>query len=201
MESTNREVVLVRHGETEWSQSGRHTGRTDIPLTSTGRLQADQLATMLDGREFALVMSSPLARASETLDRAELNTPAEFTDDLLEWDYGDYEGITTSQTRETIPDWSVWTHPIIGGEPVESVGERADKIIERALAAPGDTVLFAHGHMLRILAARWLGLPADAGRHLALNTATISTLGFEHENHVIRRWNEGCHLRGIETTT
>ncbi len=200
METNTGEIVLVRHGETEWSRSGRHTGRTDIPLTQIGRRQADQLAEMLEGKPFALAMSSPLIRARETYERADLAITAEITDDLLEWDYGTYEGVSTPDTRKKIPDWSVWTHPIIGGETVESVGDRADNAIDRALRAPGDTVLFAHGHLLRILAARWLGLPADAGRNLALNTATISTLGFERENRVIRRWNEGCHLRGIEAT-
>lgn len=194
------EVVLVRHGETEWSRSGRHTGLTDIPLTETGRRQADQLAGILEGRSFALTLTSPLVRARETYERARLATTGEITRDLLEWDYGTYEGVSTPDTRKQIPGWSVWTHPIIGGETVQSVGDRADAVIARALDAAGDTVLFAHGHLLRVLAARWLGLPAEAGRHLALNTATVSTLGFERENRVLRRWNEGCHLRGIEAT-
>lgn len=196
----NNEIVLVRHGETDWSRSGRHTGRTDIPLTEIGRLQADQLAVMLQERSFGLIMSSPLVRARETYERSLLDGHAQFSDDLLEWDYGDYEGVSTQDTRQQIPDWSVWTHPIIGGEAVESVGGRADDVIDLALQEEGDTVLFAHGHLLRILAARWLALPAAAGRHLALNTATISTLGFERENRVIRHWNEGCHLRGVEAT-
>ncbi len=200
MESETHELVLVRHGETEWSRSGRHTGRTDVPLTETGRRQADQLAGMLEGRSFALAMTSPLVRARETYERARLTTIAEVTPDLLEWDYGTYEGVSTPDTRKQIPGWSVWTHPIIGGETVHSVGVRSDTIIARALAAPGDTVLFAHGHLLRVLAARWLGLPAKAGRHFALDTATVSTLGFERENRVIQRWNERCHLRGIEAT-
>ena len=200
METDSSEIVLVRHGETEWSRSGRHTGRTDIPLTQIGRQQADQLAGMLESRPFALAMSSPLVRAHETYERAGLAITAEINEDLLEWDYGTYEGVSTPETREEIPDWSVWTHPILGGETVQSVGDRADLVIDRAVRAPGDTVLFAHGHLLRILAARWLGLPADAGRHLALNTATISTLGNERDSRVIRRWNEGCHLRGVEPT-
>jgi broad specificity phosphatase PhoE len=200
MEAKPLEVVLVRHGETEWSRTGLHTGRTDIPLTDLGRRQADQLAGMLEGRAFELVMSSPLSRARETYERAAIAAPAEIIDDLLEWDYGTYEGVSTPETRQEIPDWSVWTHPIIQGETVEAVGDRADSVIGRLFDATGDIALFAHGHLLRILAARWLGLPADAGRHLALNTATISTLGFERENRVIRRWNEGCHLRGIEAT-
>lgn len=199
MNQTN-EVVLVRHGETDWSRTGKHTGRTDIALTETGRLQADQLATMLQDRTFTLVMSSPLRRATETYQRSGLPEPVEISDDLLEWDYGDYEGTTTAETRREIPDWSVWTHPITGGETSEMVGQRADTVIEGVLATSGDAALFAHGHFLRILATRWLGLPADSGRFLALNTATISVLGFERENRVIRHWNEGCHLRGMEAT-
>jgi probable phosphoglycerate mutase len=200
MSSKTLDVVLVRHGETEWSRTGRHTGRTDIALTELGRRQADQLAGMLAGRTFELAMSSPLIRARETYERAGISTDAEINSDLLEWDYGVYEGVSTPETQLEIPDWSVWTHPIIGGEAVDAVGDRADSVIGRVLHASGDVVLFAHGHFLRILAARWLGLPAEAGRHLALNTATVSTLGFERESHVIRRWNEGCHLRGIEAT-
>ena len=200
MSSKTLDVVLVRHGETEWSRTGRHTGRTDIALTELGRRQADQLAGMLAGRTFELAMSSPLIRARETYERAGISTDAEINSDLLEWDYGVYEGVSTRETQLEIPDWSVWTHPIIGGEAVDAVGDRADSVIGRVAEANGDVVLFAHGHFLRILAARWLGLPAEAGRHLALNTATVSTLGFERESHVIRRWNEGCHLRGIEAT-
>lgn len=192
------EVVLVRHGETEWSKSGKHTGRTDIGLTDLGERQADQLGDMLATRKFALALTSPLIRARHTHDRAKLAQAAEIADDLMEWDYGVYEGITTAQTREEIPEWTVWTHPIIDGESVDEVGDRADRIIARARAADGDTVLFAHGHFLRILGARWVGMPAAAGQRLALNTATISTLGFERDTPVIRRWNEGCHLRGID---
>lgn len=190
-----REIILVRHGETAWSRSGRHTGRTDIPLTEAGRLQADQLATMLGDWSISAVMSSPLARALETCDRSGLRPQAELTDDLMEWDYGVYEGRTTAEIRTEIPDWSVWTHPITGGESVQQVGARAEAVIERLLTLGGDAVLFAHGHLLRVMAARWLGLPADGGRLLALSTATVSVLGFERSTRVIRRWNEGCHLR------
>ncbi len=200
MQSKQPELILVRHGETEWSRTGRHTGRTDVELTEIGRRQADELGGMLDDRTFELVMSSPLLRARKTYERAGLTGTAEFSDDLLEWDYGVYEGVSTRETRLTIPEWSVWTHPIFEGESVEAVGGRADAVITRVLGTTGDVVLFAHGHFLRILAARWMGLPADAGRKLALNTATISTLGFERENRVIRRWNEGCHLRSVEAT-
>lgn len=198
--NAGREIVLVRHGETEWSRSGLHTGRTDIALTELGRRQADQLAAKLEGRAFVLAMTSPLQRARETCERADLGCSAELSDDLLEWDYGDYEGRSTAQARVECPGWSVWTHPIDGGESVEAVGRRADAVIERASGVDGDVVLFAHGHFLRILAARWIGLSADGGSHLRLDTATVSTLGFEREHRVIRHWNEGCHLRGVEPT-
>jgi probable phosphoglycerate mutase len=192
------EIVLVRHGQTEWSVSGRHTGRTDIPLTELGRRQADALGGMLGGADFALVLSSPLVRAWETMDRAGYGATGVATDDLLEWNYGTYEGRRTADIREEIPEWSVWTHPIVDGESVEQVGERADRTIAQALNADGPVVVFAHGHMLRILAARWMGFPAVAGRTLGLDTATVSTLGWERENRVIRRWNEACHLRSMD---
>lgn len=192
------DVVLVRHGETAWSRTGQHTGRTDVPLTELGRRQADELATMLGDRDFAVMLSSPLSRALETGNRAGLPATPELSDDLLEWDYGVYEGITTAETRLEIPDWSVWTHPITDGESIDEVGIRADAVIERVGTADGATVLFAHGHYLRILTARWLGLPATAGRHFALDAATVSVLGFEQENRVIRQWNEACHLRSLE---
>lgn len=194
MTARAQEIVLVRHGETEWSSTGRHTGRTDLELTSTGRRQAAQLGSMLADRAFALVLSSPLTRARETYVLSGLAKPVEFDDDLLEWEYGVYEGRRTAEIRTEIPGWSVWTHPLPQGESVDAVGERADRIVQRCLHAPGDVALFAHGHVLRILAARWLGLPADVGRHLALDTATISTLSYEREERVISRWNERCHL-------
>jgi probable phosphoglycerate mutase len=190
-----QQVVLVRHGETEWSRSGQHTGRTDVPLTEVGRGQADRVAAALAGRSFALALASPMGRARETCERAGLGDLAEITADLREWDYGAYEGRTTADIRKEVPKWSVWTHPITGGESSEQVGARADSVIDRVVNADGDVVLFAHGHVLRILSARWLGLEASAGRLLGLDTATISTLGFERENRVIRRWNDDCHLR------
>jgi len=187
-------LVLARHGETEWSNTGRHTGRTDVPLTAEGRRQADQIAGKLADREFAAVWSSPLQRALETSRRALPDREPEIFDDLQEWDYGDYEGTTTADVRLEIPDWTVWTHEITSGESVDEVGRRSDGVIERALAVDGDVCVFAHGQFLRILAARWLGLPADDGRLFALDTATVSTLGFERETRVIRQWNEACHL-------
>lgn len=198
MNDSSLDVVLVRHGETAWSRTGQHTGRTNVPLTELGRRQADELATMLGNRDFALVLSSPLSRALDTGNRAGLLATPELSDDLLEWDYGVYEGITTAETRLEIPGWSVWTHPILDGESIEEVGLRADAVIGRIKGADGATVLFAHGHYLRILTARWLGLPATAGRHFALDAATVSVLGFERENRVIRQWNEACHLRSLE---
>ena len=195
---TEHEVVLVRHGQTEWSASGKHTGRTDIPLTDLGRRQADVLGGALGGVEFALVLSSPLIRAWETMDRAGYATRGVATDDLLEWDYGVYEGRRTDDIRTEIPGWSVWTHPIIDGETIDEVGARADHAIARALSVDGRVALFAHGHLLRILGARWMGLPAVAGRNLRLDTATVSTLGWERENRVVRHWNEVCHLRSID---
>jgi broad specificity phosphatase PhoE len=195
---TEREVVLVRHGQTEWSASGKHTGRTDIPLTELGRRQADALRDMLSGTEFALVLSSSLIRAWETMERAGYATTGVATDDLLEWNYGVYEGRRTDDIRTEIPDWSVWTHPIVGGETIDEIGARADRAIARALSVDGPVALFAHGHVLRVLGARWMGLPAATGRNLQLDTATISTLGWERENRVVRHWNEACHLRSMD---
>jgi probable phosphoglycerate mutase len=192
------EVMLVRHGQTEWSVSGKHTGRTDIPLTDLGRRQADALGEILGGTELALVLCSPLIRAWETMERAGYATEGVATDDLLEWDYGAYEGRRTADIRTEIPGWSVWTHPIVDGESVDEVGARADRAIARALSVDGPVAMFAHGHVLRILAARWMGLPAVTGRNLRLDTATVSTLGWERENRVLRHWNEACHLRSMD---
>ncbi|MDH3227470.1 MAG: histidine phosphatase family protein [Thermoleophilia bacterium] len=187
-------VVLVRHGATAWSAAGKHTGRTDVPLTKVGREEALLLGRALAGERFAAVFTSPLSRARDTIALAGLGDVAIDLPDLMEWDYGAYEGITTAQTRQTIPDWSVWTHEIHDGESVEQVGARADAVIERVLEASGAVLLSAHGHLLRILAARWLELAATAGSRLRLDTATVSELGWERENRVIRRWNIGCQL-------
>jgi len=180
----------IRHGETEWSSSGRHTGRTDVPLSETGVGQARALGASLAGRRFALVLTSPLARAAATCRLAGYGDVAVPTADLCEWDYGEYEGRTTAEIRERQPGWTIWTHGPERGESVDAVGLRADRVIARATAAGGDVALFAHAHVLRILAARWLGLAADAGRLLALDTAAVSVLGFEREARVIRRWNQ-----------
>lgn len=188
------QIWLVRHGETEWSLGGRHTGRTDVPLTDAGRRQADALGRHLGGRAFALVLTSPLARARETCRLAGFGEVAEATDDLREWDYGIYEGRTTPDIRKAEPGWSIWTTAVAQGESVEQVGERARLVIDRAAAASGNVALFAHAHILRILAACWLGLPPMAGRLLALGTASISVLGYERETRVISVWNQDWRL-------
>ena len=183
------ELWLVRHGETAWTKSGAHTGRTDLPLTDRGRLEAAALAHLLAGRSFAQVLTSPLQRALDTCRLAGCGRTAQVDPDLQEWDYGDYEGISSGQIHETRPGWSLWTDGVPNGETVEQVGKRADSVIERALASDGDVALFAHGHLLRILTARWLRLPPECGRLFALSTSTVSRLGYEHETRVITRWN------------
>jgi probable phosphoglycerate mutase len=188
------EIMLARHGETEWSASGRHTGHTDVPLTDTGREQARALGGRLAERSFELVLSSPLRRAHETCELAGLGDRALLRDDLREWDYGAYEGLTTAQIREREPGWTVWTHPVVDGESVERLGVRADRVISELADPSGDCVVFAHGHILRVLAARWLGLPPADGALLSLATATLSALGYERERRVVRLWNDGSHL-------
>jgi broad specificity phosphatase PhoE len=183
------EVVLVRHGATEWATSGRHTGSTDIPLDDEGRAQAKALGERLVGWNFSVVLTSPLERARETCALAGLADRAQIDPDLTEWDYGDYEGLTTEQIRETRPGWTVFHGGVVNGESVEQVGARADRVLAQVAAVDGTVALFSHGHMLRILAARWLGLPPVDGRLLGLDTATLSVLGYEHDIRVIRRWN------------
>jgi broad specificity phosphatase PhoE len=186
------EIWLVRHGETAWSASGRHTGRTDIPLTDDGVRQAEALARRLAGARFALVLTSPLARARETCRLAGLAAAAEVDPDLAEWDYGALEGRTSAEIRGEIPGWTIWDGPVPGGETADQVGARADRVLARALEGGGDVALFAHGHVLRVTAARWLGLPATEGRLFALDTASVSVLGHEQEHRVVRCWNERC---------
>ena len=183
------EIVLARHGETEWSRDGRHTGRTDIPLTDQGRRQAGLLRDALAEWRFAKVMSSPLERARETCRLAGLGDLAEITEDLLEWDYGDYEGVTTVQIREQRPAWNLWRDGCPNGEDAASVGDRVDRVIAAVEAVDGAVVLFAHGHVLRVLAARWLGLGPESGALLEIGTGTLSVLGYERETRVVRRWN------------
>jgi broad specificity phosphatase PhoE len=193
--AAERQIYVVRHGETEWSVNGRHTGRTDIPLTDVGREQAEDLGRRLAGHRFALVLTSPLSRASETASLAGFRD-AERVDDLREWDYGAFEGRTTVDIRADIPEWSIWQGPWHAGETARQVGARADRVIARCLdpAVDGDALLFAHGHVLRVLTARWLGLAARQGSLFALGTATIGILGWERSNRVIETWNEACHL-------
>jgi len=191
-----RQIYLVRHGETEWARSGRHTGRTDMPLTATGRDQAAALGRRLAGHPFVLVLSSPLSRAAETARLAGFGGVVQLDDDLREWDYGELEGRQTDDIRTEYPGWSIWTGPWPEGETVDEVGIRADRVLARALdpAVNGDTLLFAHGHFLRVLSARWLGLPPSSGGIFALGTATLSILGWDRDNRVIETWNEACHL-------
>ena len=188
------EITLIRHGQTEWSRSGRHTGRTDVPLSDFGRRQAESLGTVLRPSDFSLVMSSPLSRAWETMTLAGFGEGATEYFDLLEWNYGEYEGRTTSEIRTEIPEWTVWTHPILGGESVEDIAERADRVIATSIEAAVPVALFAHGHILRVLAARWMGLSPTSGSAISLDTATVSTLGWERERRVLRTWNLVCPL-------
>jgi broad specificity phosphatase PhoE len=183
-------LTLVRHGDTEWSRGGRHTGWTDIPLVESGRRQATQLGGRLSGRTFSLVLSSPLSRAAETCRLAGFGDVMATDPDLREWNYGDLEGLTSDQIRQSIENWTIWSGPVPGGEKAEEVGRRADRVIAKALASGGDVAIFAHGHLLRVLAARWLGLAAIDGALLELGTATLSRLGWERERRVIELWNE-----------
>jgi broad specificity phosphatase PhoE len=187
-------IVLVRHGPTEWSVSGRHTGKTDLPLTEDGRAAAASLRERLAGYEFTTVLTSPLLRARETAELAGLGDRAEPEADLREYDYGDYEGLTTDQIREDRPGWYLWRDGVPDGETPEQVGDRADRAIARVLAEGGDAVMFAHGHILRVLGARWIELPATYAGHLALGTAAVCELGLERDRHVIRLWNDTAHL-------
>jgi broad specificity phosphatase PhoE len=195
------EIVLVRHGETEWSRDMRHTGLTDIPLTDLGREEARVLRAPLSEWSFARVYTSPLSRALDTCRLAGLDDGAEVTDALLEWDYGEYEGITTKEIRAGRPGWFLWRDGVPGGETAEEVGARVDSLIAELKGADGDVALFAHGHTLRVLAARWLGLPPQDGKLLALSTGTLSVLGYERETEVIKRWNAPVSASAGESTT
>ncbi|MBN1529806.1 MAG: histidine phosphatase family protein [Thermoleophilaceae bacterium] len=183
------EVVLARHGETEWSRTGKHTGRTDVPLTDEGRVQAELLGTSLAGIRFERIYTSPLSRAADTCRLAGLGDSALVRDELVEWDYGEYEGRTTAEIREERPGWILWRDGCPGGESMADVGARADRILAELEGLAGPAALFAHGHVLRVLAARWLGLAPEDGGLLRLDTATVSMLGWEREVAVVRRWN------------
>lgn len=181
--------MLVRHGETEWSRDGRHTGKSDIPLTDVGRAQARRLGPELRQWRFALVLTSPLQRADETCRLAGYGDRAQVRPDLEEWDYGRYDGKTSKEIKASAPDWSLWRDGGPGGETPADVGARADRVIAEVRRADGNVLIFAHGHVLRVLAARWLDQPPGSGCHYALETAAVSVLGYEHDDRVIRRWN------------
>lgn len=187
-------IWLVRHGETEWAVLGRHTGHTDIPLTRAGRRQAEALAPRLSGFPFTEVRSSPLIRALDTARLAGFGERVDIDPDLREWDYGADEGRTTPDIRAERPGWTIWRDGVRDGEAIESVAERVDRVIVRARGLDGDTLCFAHGHVLRVLAARWLGADPRDGSRYALGTGTISILGWERETAVISRWNDGLDL-------
>jgi len=190
-----RHVWLVRHGETEWARLGRHTGRTDVPLTDRGRDQARALGRRLAGHAFELVLTSPLSRAAETARICGLREVAIPDPDLMEWDYGAHEGRTTAEIRANVPGWTIWHGPWLGGETADDIGRRADRIIGRIRSSPGgDSLVFAHGHFLRVLAARWIELEPATGGRFELATATLSIVGWERETRSIELWNEACHL-------
>ena len=190
----------IRHGETAWSLSGQHTGTTDIPLTDNGRRLAEQLRPALAKEAFALVLVSPLRRARETCELAGFGARAVVEPDLVEWNYGAYEGLTPSQIHEQAPGWLIFRDGCPGGESPEQVGARVDRVIARARAVEGDVALFAHGHVLRVLAARWLGLPPAAGQHFLLDTGTLSVLGYYRDIPAVRIWN-GPLVNQTPTTT
>lgn len=183
------EIFLVRHGETEWSKSGQHTSHTDLPLIEAGRERAKALGTELSGHAFELVLSSPLRRALETAELAGFGGRIEVTDDLREWEYGQYEGITTPQIRERNPGWNLWRDGCPDGESPEEIEARADRVLARIRELSGDVLVFAHGHILRVLSARWIGLPVSGGSRLALKAGALCVLGYERETEVIQRWN------------
>ena len=184
------QAVLVRHGETAWTVTGQHTSRTDVSLPEAGRRQAERLAPRLAGRQFAVVLTSPLQRAAETCRLAGFGEVAELCDDCREWEYGEYEGRTTTDIRTEVPGWSLWRDGVPGGETAAQVAARADRVIERLRGAAGDGLVFSHGHFQRVLAARWLDLGPEQGRLFALSPASISVLGWEREEAVLTLWNE-----------
>ncbi|MDQ2854172.1 MAG: histidine phosphatase family protein [Chloroflexota bacterium] len=196
MSTSEPRVWLVRHGETEWARLKRHTGRTDVPLTDVGREQAAVIGRRLAGQLFALVLTSPLARATDTARLAGFGEVAIADPDLKEWNYGQLEGRLTTDIVNEFPGWTIWSGPWPGGETVNEVSARADRVLARCLSegGGGDILLIGHGHMLRVLAARWLGLAGRSGGMFALSTATVSVLGWEWAHPVIETWNEECHL-------
>jgi probable phosphoglycerate mutase len=190
------ELSLARHGETAWALTGQHTGRTDIPLTARGERNARSLAQRLTGAVFARVLTSPLSRAMRTCELAGFGGQAEVDSDLQEWDYGQYEGQRTADIRQARPGWDLFRDGCPDGESVEAVSARADRVLARLRAVDGDVLVFSHGHFLRVLAARWLGLPAETARHFVLSTAALSILGYEHtrDEPALRLWNDARHV-------
>jgi broad specificity phosphatase PhoE len=182
-------IFIVRHGETEWSANGRHTSRTDLPLTEAGRRRASVLRDELSDKRFSLILCSPLRRARETCQLAGFGHVAEICDDLKEWDYGGYEGLTTPEIWVDSPDWVLWRDGCPGGEKPEQIGQRVDRVLDRMRAAQGDVLAFAHGHVLRVLTARWLEMAPAAGARFALAAGSVSELGHERATAVISRWN------------
>jgi broad specificity phosphatase PhoE len=187
-------VVLVRHGATDWSEAGRHTGWTDIQLNADGLRQAGTLGPRLASWSFETVLCSPLQRAVDTCERAGYRDTATLDPDLREWSYGDYEGLTTSEIRERDPNWNLWDDGVPNGETLAQVAERADRVLAAIAGTPGDVAVFAHGHLLRVLAARWISSPARLAQHLNLSTASISVLAWEHDWPSITLWNDARHL-------
>ena len=188
--STNHPLLyVVRHGATEWSRSGQHTGRTDLPLLPEGEEQARATGSLLANIDFSLVLCSPLQRAQRTCELAGLLDRAVIDTDLQEWDYGDYEGVTTATIRESVPVWTVWSGTCPNGETIEQVSKRADRVIERVRNESGNVIVFAHGHILRVLTARWCELDPVEGQRFILDPATLSILGWERETPAIRQWN------------
>jgi len=184
-----QKIFLIRHGETEWSRAGKHTGVTDVPLTEHGRQAARLLQPVLACEQFVLVLSSPLQRARDTCELVGLGNVAAVEPDLTEWNYGEYEGLTTKQIQSARPGWSVFHHGCPGGETPEQVAARADRVVVRVRAASGDVALFAHGHILRVLAARWIDQPASFGEHFFLDTARLSVLGYYYDAPALKIWN------------
>jgi probable phosphoglycerate mutase len=189
MAASTQRVYVVRHGETEWSLSGQHTGVTDIPLTENGRAVARRLKPILAEPSFTLVLSSPLSRARETCELAGLGAGAVLEPGLKEWNYGEYEGLTPKQIHAKAPGWMIFRDGCPGGETPAQVGARVDQVLTRVRAAPGDVALFAHGHAFRVLVARWIGLPPGAGQHFLLDTATLNVLGYYRDSPAVKIWN------------
>ena len=185
----SQQVYLIRHGETEWSLTGQHTGITDLPLTENGRRMAKILEPVLAKESFALVLTSPLERARKTCELAGFGERAQIDHDLMEWNYGAYEGLTTKQIRAKAPGWMLFRDGCPGGESPDQIGVRVDRVIARVRAVEDHVVLFAHGHIFRVFAARWIGLPVSAGSHFLLNTATLNILGYYREIPAVKRWN------------